>query len=81
MNEKECQRQNRSIGRFFTKHTLGVPQLKSATTYKVFTGGSVSAVSTNVNGIYTSGAYTSGTQSTSFTMSSVVMQVGGSVGP
>ncbi|GAB4050469.1 hypothetical protein GCM10028810_45150 [Spirosoma litoris] len=69
------------IPRAYTTMLFSSPKLKSATSYKVFTGGSVSAANTNANGIYTSGAYTSGTQSTLFTMSSVVMQVGGSVGP
>ncbi|MVM30053.1 carbohydrate-binding domain-containing protein [Spirosoma sp. HMF4905] len=69
------------IPRAYATMLFSSPKLKSTTTYKVFTGGSVSAASTNVNGIYTGGTYTAGTQSTTFTMSSTVMKVGGSVGP
>ena len=67
------------IPRAYTTMLFSSPKLKVNQTYKVYTGGSVSAA-TNANGLYTTGTYTTGTQSTTFTMSSTVTQVGGSVG-
>jgi len=54
-------------------------KLKSATTYNVYTGGSVSSKSTNFNGLYTSGGYSKGTKGASFTTSTVVTQAGGTL--
>lgn len=53
-------------------------KLKTNTTYKVYTGGSVSS-GTDFNGLYTSGTYTKGTQSGTFTTSGMVTQTGGSI--
>ncbi len=56
-------------------------KLETGDTYTVYTGGSVSGGS-DFNGLYTSGTYTGGTKSnTSFTISSLVTRVGGTVGP
>ncbi|QES90448.1 carbohydrate-binding domain-containing protein [Rhizosphaericola mali] len=53
-------------------------KLKSSTSYTVYTGGSVSD-GTNFNGLYTSGTYSKGTSGTTFTTSSVLTQIGGSI--
>jgi hypothetical protein len=68
------------IPRTYATMLFSSPKLKTSQTYKVFTGGSVSG-GKNVNGLYTSGTYTVGTQASTFTMSSLVTKVGGSVGP
>ncbi len=68
------------IPRAYATMLFSSPNLKVNQSYKVYTGGSVAA-GTNVNGLYTSGTYTAGNQSTTFTMSSLVTKVGGSVGP
>lgn len=49
-------------------------QLQSGSTYKVYTGGSVSG-STNTGGLHTGGTYSGGTQKGSFTLSSKVTTV------
>lgn len=53
-------------------------KLKANTTYKVYTGGSVSSA-TDFNGLYMSGSYSGGSNSGSFTTSSMVTQIGGSI--
>lgn len=53
-------------------------KLKASTTYKVYTGGSVSS-GTDFNGLYLSGSYSGGTSAGSFTTSSKVTQIGGSI--
>ncbi|RXK82788.1 carbohydrate-binding domain-containing protein [Filimonas effusa] len=53
-------------------------KLKANTTYNVYTGGSVTNA-TSFQGLYTSGTYTPGTKGASFTTSSVVTQIGGSI--
>lgn len=53
-------------------------KLKSNTTYTIYTGGTV-ANSIQFNGLYTGGTYTPGTSGTSFTTSSLVTQIGGSI--
>lgn len=53
-------------------------KLKGSTTYKVYTGGSVSS-GTDFNGLYLSGSYSGGTSSSSFTTTSMVTQIGGSI--
>lgn len=53
-------------------------KLKSSTAYTVYTGGSVSG-GTSFNGLYLSGSYTGGTKGSTFTTSSVVTQIGGSI--
>ncbi|SEA01694.1 protein of unknown function [Arachidicoccus rhizosphaerae] len=53
-------------------------KLKSSTSYKIYTGGSV-ASGTDFNGLYMSGTYSGGTNAGSFTTSSTVTQVGGSI--
>ncbi|RCR68167.1 carbohydrate-binding domain-containing protein [Larkinella punicea] len=68
------------IPKTYTTMLFSSPKLKTGQSYKVYSGGSV-AGGTNVNGLYTSGTYTLGTQSTTFTTSSMVTRVGGSVGP
>ena len=68
------------IPRSYSTMLFSSPKLKQNTSYKVFTGGSVSG-GTNVNGLYTSGTYNAGTQSSTFTTSSMVTKAGGSVGP
>ncbi|MRS64880.1 carbohydrate-binding domain-containing protein [Larkinella terrae] len=68
------------IPRTYTTMLFSSPKLKTSQTYKIFTGGSV-ATGTNLNGLYTAGTYTVGTQSSSFTASSMVTQIGGSSGP
>ncbi|GAB3899995.1 hypothetical protein GCM10028803_22090 [Larkinella knui] len=68
------------IPRTYTTMLFSSPKLKTGQSYKVFTGGSV-AGGTSLNGLYTSGTYTAGTQSSTFTASSIVTQIGGSSGP
>jgi hypothetical protein len=68
------------VPRTFTTMLFSSPKLKVSTTYKIFTGGSV-ANGTSFNGLYTSGTYSGGTQSSTFTTSSLVTKVSGSVGP
>lgn len=53
-------------------------KFKSNTTYTIYTGGNV-ASAVQFNGLYTSGLYTPGTSGTSFTTSSLVTQIGGSI--
>lgn len=53
-------------------------KMTAATTYNVYTGGSVSS-GEETNGVYTSGTYTKGTSSASFTTNNMVTQIGGSV--
>lgn len=53
-------------------------KLKSNTSYAVYTGGSVTS-GTDFNGLYTSGTYTKGTSGGTFTTSSLVTQIGGSI--
>ncbi|MBS1919700.1 MAG: carbohydrate-binding domain-containing protein [Bacteroidetes bacterium] len=53
-------------------------KLKASTTYKIYTGGSVSS-GTDFNGLYLSGSYSGGTISTTFSTTSVVTQIGGSI--
>lgn len=53
-------------------------KLKTATSYAVYTGGSV-ASGTEFYGFYTSGTYTKGSSSTTFTASSLVTQLGGTI--
>jgi hypothetical protein len=50
------------------------PELATGVTYDVFFGGS--ADGTTADGLYQTGNYTGGTQATSFTVSSVVTQIG-----
>jgi hypothetical protein len=69
-----------TIPRTYATMLFSSPKLKASTSYKIFTGGSVSG-GTNVNGLYTSGVYTLGTQAGTFTTSSMVTKVGGSIGP
>lgn len=68
------------IPRTYATMLFSTPKLKTGQSYKIYTGGSVSG-GTNLNGLYTSGTYTFGTQSSTFTASSMVTQVGGSSGP
>lgn len=53
-------------------------KLKSNTTYTIYTGGSVTN-GIQFNGLYTGGTYTPGTSGTSFTTSTLVTQIGGSI--
>ncbi|MFT3825190.1 MAG: carbohydrate-binding domain-containing protein [Chitinophagaceae bacterium] len=53
-------------------------KLKGSTSYTIYTGGSVSNA-TSFSGLYTSGTYTPGTKGTTFTTSSMVTQVGGTI--
>lgn len=53
-------------------------KLKASTAYTLYKGGVVTG-GTSFNGLYTSGTYTKGTAAGSFTTSSVVTQIGGSV--
>jgi hypothetical protein len=53
-------------------------KLKANTTYKVFTGGSVSS-GTDFNGLYLSGSYSGGTSAGSFSTTNMVTQIGGSI--
>ncbi|QDO93913.1 carbohydrate-binding domain-containing protein [Formosa sediminum] len=56
-------------------------KLVTGTTYKIYTGGSVSN-GVEVNGLYTSGTYTGGTYTgDEFTISNIVTQIGGDLGP
>jgi hypothetical protein len=68
------------VPRTFTTMLFSSPKLKVSTTYKIFTGGSVSN-GTSFNGLYASGTYSGGTQSSTFTTTSLVTKVSGSVGP
>ena len=68
------------IPRSYATMLFSSPKLKLNKSYKVYTGGSVSNA-TNVNGLYTQGTYTPGTSSTTFTTTSMLTRVGGSVGP
>lgn len=53
-------------------------KLKASTTYTLYKGGVVSS-GTSFNGLYTSGTYTKGTAGTTFTTSSMVTQIGGTI--
>lgn len=53
-------------------------KLKANTTYNIYTGGTVSN-GTAFNGLYLTGSYSGGTKKSSFTTSSVVTQIGGSI--
>jgi len=53
-------------------------KLKSGINYKIYTGGAV-ASGTDFNGLYLSGTYSGGTNAGSFSTSSMVTQVGGSI--
>ncbi|SIT24676.1 protein of unknown function [Filimonas lacunae] len=53
-------------------------KLEANTSYVVYTGGSV-ASGTSFNGLYTSGTYSNGTISSTFTTSSMVTQIGGTI--
>ncbi len=53
-------------------------KLKANTTYNIYTGGTVSN-GTTFNGLYQTGSYSGGTKKSSFTTSSVVTQIGGSI--
>lgn len=68
------------IPRTYTTMLFSSPKMKTGTTYKVFTGGTVSG-STDFNGLYMTGTYTIGTQSKTFTTSTMVTSAGGSQGP
>ena len=68
------------VPRTFTTMLFSSPKLKVSTSYKIFTGGSVTGGS-NFNGLYTSGTYSGGTQSSTFTTTSMVTKIGGSNGP
>ncbi|SFC26351.1 carbohydrate-binding domain-containing protein [Spirosoma endophyticum] len=67
------------IPRTYTTMLFSSPKLKVNTSYKVYTGGSVTN-GTNLNGLYTRGTYVIGTQSSTFTTSSMVTKVGGNTG-
>ena len=54
------------------------PNIKTGTTYKVYTGGESTGTSTD--GLYSDGSYSGGTEGDSFTVSSSVTTVGQSVG-
>ncbi|MCC6286494.1 MAG: carbohydrate-binding domain-containing protein [Chitinophagaceae bacterium] len=62
----------------YTTMLFASTKLNAATTYKVYTGGSV-ASGEETHGVYTSGTYTKGTSSASFTTNSVVTQIGGTI--
>jgi len=68
------------VPRTFTTMLFSSPKLKVSTSYKIFTGGSVTGGS-NFNGLYTSGTYSGGTQSSTFATTSMVTKIGGSNGP
>jgi len=55
------------------------PDLKANTSYTIYTGGSVTGAS-EFHGLYTGGTYTKGSSATSFTTSSVVVNIGSSTG-
>lgn len=70
------------IPRTYSTMLFSSPKLQATTSYKVYTGGSVTG-GTDVNGLYTGGTYirNSATAGTSFTTSSMVTAAGGSAGP
>lgn len=53
-------------------------KLKASATYTLYKGGVVSA-GTHFNGLYTSGTYTKGNAGATFTTSSIVTQIGGTI--
>ncbi len=57
---------------------ISSPNIKTGTTYKVYTGGE--STGTSDNGLYSGGSYSGGTEGDSFTVSSSVTTVGQSVG-
>lgn len=57
---------------------ISSPNIKTGTTYKVYTGGE--STGTSDNGIYSGGSYSGGTEGDSFTVSSSVTTVGQSAG-
>lgn len=63
----------------YTTLVYASAKLKTGTTYNVYTGGSASGGSTNFNGLYLSGTYNGGTKAASFTTSTRVTQLGGTV--
>ncbi|TDE17395.1 carbohydrate-binding domain-containing protein [Dyadobacter psychrotolerans] len=68
------------IPRNYATMLFSSPKLKSSGTYRVYTGGSVAGGS-SFGGLYTSGTYNVGTQASTFTTTSMVTKIGGSVGP
>lgn len=71
-----------SVPRTYSTMLFSSPKLKTATSYTVYTGGSVTD-GTSSNGLYTSGTYTksNATSGTIFTTTSMVTIAGGSAGP
>ncbi len=57
---------------------ISSPNIKSGTTYKVYTGGESTGTATD--GLYSEGTYSGGTEGDSFTVSSTVTNVGQSAG-
>ena len=57
---------------------ISSPNIKTGTTYKVYTGGE--STGTSDNGLYSGGSYSGGTEGDSFTVSSSVTNVGQSAG-
>lgn len=53
-------------------------KLKSGTSYKIYTGGSVTS-GTDFNGLYTGGTYVPGTAGSTFTTTNILTQIGGSI--
>lgn len=64
----------------YTTMLFSSPKLKISTSYKIYTGGTVTG-GENTNGVYNSGTYSGGTEGTSITTSSMVTKAGGSTGP
>jgi hypothetical protein len=62
----------------YTTMLFASSKLSAATSYTIYTGGSVTA-GTETHGLYTSGSFTKGTAGSSFTTSSLVTQLGGSI--
>lgn len=60
----------------YSSMVFSSPQLKSGSTYNIYTGGS--STGTLKNGLYQGGTYTPGTLYTSFTISSMVTSIGSS---
>ena len=57
---------------------ISSPNLKKGETYKLYT--SVNTTNENINGLYKNGGYISGNEYTSFTINSVITNIGNYMG-
>lgn len=66
------------IPAYYSTMLFASPKLKANATYNLYSGGSI-ASGTNLFGLYTSGVYTKGIKYATFTSSSMLIQIGGTI--